>query len=102
MIRATQLNNDLPQSTEDLLVQVPVELISAIMGAVLRLGYLYPHLRFEMDPDGIRARGEFPADVDMLRRDIFHTVYREKIYIETLPLRSAFYDAVLRPCTPGL
>lgn len=33
-------------------------------------------------------------DLDDVRKSVLHAVYREKIYVETLPLRQALIEAV--------
>lgn len=64
--------------------------------AVLRLSYILPNLNFKASGAAVSVEGDLPEDLGALRRDILHAVYREKIYTETLPMRTAFFDAVTR------
>ena len=61
--------------------------------AATRLGYLYPKLCFEVTAAGMEVSGEF--DESILRREILHAVYRERIFAETLPLRRTLIDGLL-------
>ena len=67
----------------------------------MRLGYLYPSGSFALASGGIHVTGHISEDIQTLRRDVLHTAYREKIYLETFAMRSAFYETVLRPCPSG-
>lgn len=64
--------------------------------AMARLGYLYPDLTFECRDGGVCIVGFLPATTDILRRDVLYALYREKIYADTLHLRSAFISSVTR------
>ena len=58
--------------------------------AIVRLSYLEPELSFQSVDDGIEIEGPKAIDADQLtelRELIFHQLYREKIYQETLPMR---------------
>jgi hypothetical protein len=73
--------------------EVPEAFGTFIDGALTRLAYLYPGVRFERDGltilwsmDGEAGRAE------EVRRDIFFQLYRERIYAETLEVRKRIYD----------
>jgi hypothetical protein len=61
---------------------------------LVRLCYLYPHLKFSYQLNAIRVEGVQPSDEIQVKRDISHALYREKIYEETLPLRTALIQMV--------
>lgn len=67
----------------------------AVLGAaVVRLGYLYPGVTFVTEGEATISATWDPPDAfepEVLRRDILHAVYRERIYRETLPVREALY-----------
>ncbi len=77
-------------------IGIPGELRSAVELAVVRLGYLYPALTFHVENEGIQVEGTLPDDASILRRDALYAVYREKIYADTLEMRSTFLSAVTR------
>lgn len=79
-----------------MLIEIPPELIKPAEAAIVRLGYLYPSLNFQLADEGIRVAGALPADISTLRKDALHAVYREKIYAETLAMRTAFISAMTR------
>jgi hypothetical protein len=57
---------------------------------VVRLSYLEPELTFSLVADGIEIQGSKAFDPDRLtelRETVFHQLYREKIYQDTLPIR---------------
>ena len=67
-----------------------------IQTAIQRLLYLYPAIRFEATPGGISVGDDSGIASDSLVRDIRYTLYREKIYAETLPMRCALVEVVTR------
>lgn len=64
--------------------------------ATVRLGYLYPELNFICSDGGVEVSGLLPENTTLLKRDVLHSIYREKIYNDTLPMRTAFLNAVTR------
>ena len=60
----------------------------------MRLGYLYPLIRFSYDAQAceIRASGSDGAVADSeLEKEIRFLLYRERIHAETLPIRKQLY-----------
>ena len=71
-------------------VDVPEKFSELKEQVVVRLSYLEPELTFLPVGGGIEIEGSqaFSADqLTELRKTIFHQLYREKIYQETLPMR---------------
>ena len=71
-------------------IDVPKTFSELTEKALVRLSYLEPELTFSPVADGIEIEGSqaFSADqLTELRKTIFHQLYREKIYQETLPMR---------------
>jgi hypothetical protein len=62
--------------------------------ALARLGYLYPQFQFSRNMSIIYVSGVTSEHEIAVKRDVFHTLYREKIYAETLPLRTALIEMV--------
>lgn len=75
------------------LVAVEAQLLPHLPAAATRLGYLYPELVFETVPEGMAITGSL--DISVVRRELLHQVYRERIFAETLPLRRTLIDGLL-------
>lgn len=79
------------------IIEVPSDFDGVVERSVLRLGARFPDLRFERHPAGILLSGlSDEAAVEGLRSIVLHTLYRERIYLETLPMREALLSAVMR------
>ncbi|MBZ9775977.1 hypothetical protein [Mesorhizobium sp. CO1-1-8] len=82
------------RNQERVTIEIPQNFRSFVNGALLRVQAQYPSLRFSVSPEGIEV-ASLPLDhLEDVRKSILHTVYREKIYVETLPLRQALITAV--------
>ena len=77
-------------------IPVPEPFRAHVDAAVTRLGYLYPTARFSAVDGAIEAEFSGEVDLAVLRRDAHHTLYREKIYTDTLGMRTALIEAVTR------
>jgi hypothetical protein len=55
--------------------------------AVLRFTYLFPDIGIEVGEDSITATHSPKQDRVSVRRELTHSLYREKIYHETLSMR---------------
>lgn len=71
-----------------MIINTPDELSDYVAEAVVRLGYLFPDLIFKSCDSGIQVEGAV-SDETKLRRDVLYAVYRQKIFITTLPLRTS-------------
>lgn len=79
---------------EQSIIPVPQDFLRFVEGALLRLQAQYPSLRFSASGAGVEV-AELPLDrLDDVRKSVLHAIYREKIYVETLPLRHALIRAV--------
>jgi hypothetical protein len=79
-----------------MIVPVTESFLPYVEAAIARLRYLHPELSFSISTKGIEIRGTVAGDRALLLQEIQHTIYREKIYSETLPMRRALVDAVMR------
>jgi hypothetical protein len=68
-------------------IVVPAQCAEFVDAAVLRLTYLYPSVSFSKREGVLAAVFEDELDAHDLRKQMAHTLYREKIYQETLELR---------------
>lgn len=74
-------------------IAVPQQFLPYVEPAIVRLQYLLPQYEFHAETESIRAElkeGEALSDAE-LRREIFHQLYRHKIYEDTLPIRRWLY-----------
>lgn len=79
---------------EQFTIGIPQNFRSFVDGALIRVQAQYPSLRFVVSADGIDVACISLSDLDDVRKSVLHAVYREKIYVETLPLRQALIEAV--------
>jgi len=76
---------------------VPNQLHSYMPTTLIRLNYLYPDLTFSVETTDIVV-GNCPVDREtFIKRDVLYTLYREKIYAETLSMRRSLFEAAMRP-----
>lgn len=77
-------------------IPIPEPFRAHVDAAVTRLGYLYPTAQFTAADGAIDVQFFGEVDLVVLRRDAHHTLYREKIYADTLGMRTALIEAVTR------
>jgi len=75
---------------------VPSSLTDFIDAALVRLRLQFGNVEFHRTTAAITADADDPIEVEKLRSAVLHALYREKIYAETLPLRHALLERVLR------
>lgn len=63
--------------------------------AIARFSYLHPSIDVEVGSQVIILFTDAADDVGDLVRDLQFTLYRQKIYAETLPLRTALIQGVM-------
>jgi hypothetical protein len=78
-------------------MQVPNPFLQYLPSALVRLGYLYPELVFSAEAAEVIIEN-CPRDREnTVTRDVLYTLYREKIYAETLLMRRSLFEAAIRP-----
>lgn len=78
----------------DVVVDIPPQFVVYLDVALIRLQAILPDYRFAKVDCAISAHGPGSLSREQVRKTILHTVYREKIYAETLPMRHALVEAV--------
>ena len=76
-------------------VRVPEQFAEVVERAIVRLSYLYPSLDVTYDEPFVSFTdqdGETAISEEQIRKEVFHQLYREKIYVETLPIRRWLYS----------
>lgn len=68
--------------------------IPYIAATLTRLGYLYKDMEFIFVEGSVYVRNIQQADIESLKCEILHLLYREKILRETLRLRELIYSRV--------
>ncbi|QIA22393.1 MULTISPECIES: hypothetical protein [Mesorhizobium] len=79
---------------EQVEIEIPQNFLGFVEGALLRVQIQYPSLRFSVSAGSVEVARLPDLDLDDVRKSVLHAVYREKIYVETLPLRQALITAV--------
>jgi hypothetical protein len=74
-------------------VSVPEAFLPYVEAAVLRLSYLKPAVVVEHAAPAVTL-SEDRTDAAALKREFLHLVYRERIYAETLELRTELYRSL--------
>lgn len=77
-----------------LVVEIPPRFQEYLDVTLVRLQALFPDCRFCRTDCTISVHGSETHSQDQVRRAILHTIYREKIYAETLGMRRALVEAV--------
>ena len=78
----------------EFVVDVPPRFQSYLDITLVRLQTIFPDCRFSDTDCAILVQGPKGRSEDVVRKAILHTVYREKIYAETLSMRQALVEAV--------
>jgi len=89
MTESGALSSDTP-----LKVDIDPALMGYASAALVRLGYLYPDAVFQAGEAAVIVTGCI-TDISVMRREVLHATYRERIYAETLPLRRSLLDGLL-------
>lgn len=78
-------------------IEIPESLSAYVDGALVRLQSQFPALGFQRCASGLLVdiRGAGAREIE-LRSAVLHSVYREKIYVETLPMRKSLLAAVMK------
>lgn len=87
----TKLSDD---NESGLVVEVPSRFQEYLDVTLVRLQALFPDCQFSRVDCTIFVQGSESRSQDQVRRTILYTVYREKIYAETLGMRQALVEAV--------
>jgi len=77
-------------------VEIPESFSSFMDATLVRLQAIYPGIGWQIQGRSIIATPSGPADITKLRSEVLHTVYREKIYEDTLSMRRSLLGAVLK------
>lgn len=76
-------------------LDVPQQLLPFVGTALTRLTYLFPRVSFAATDTALTAEVGEDIDASELRREMAHTLYREKIYQETLDMRRQLIRALV-------
>jgi hypothetical protein len=96
MAGGTMKNSGQTFATLSVRVDLPDGLAPFAELAAVRLSYLFKEVNFSAESNAIVAMFPDTLDRGKLRREIAYAAYREKIFADTLPMRTAFFDAVTR------
>ena len=81
----------MPKTEVKLNLDIPESFSSFIGPACVRLGYLFSNLEFSPKERGIVvswSKSENSPSEQEIRKQVMHQLYRERIFSETLPIRT--------------
>lgn len=84
------------ERTNTFVFEIPKGLDPYAAATVTRLGYIFSDITFKCTDNEIVATAKRRLNEEPLRKEIAHTLYREKIYQETLPARLALIRTLTR------
>ena len=84
-----------PDGSSRFTIDLSPEVSPYAASAIARLRYLRPGWTF-VERDGA-IEVEADASSQDVGREVFHAIYREKIYTETLPLRRDLFAMLAKP-----
>lgn len=90
------MNFQFDHEARSLSVEIPQTFLPYTEAAVLRLNALYPDFTLFFDGNKIVVDDIDEQSVSGFRGVISQQIYREKIFIETLPMRKSLLSAVIR------
>ena len=64
-----------------------------LKSAIVRLSYLYPKIQFSIVNNSIQLEGLIENE-EIIKKEVNYTVYREKIYSESLEIRKKIFDKI--------
>lgn len=79
----------------NVVVDIPPQFADYLDVALVRLQAILPDCQLAKVGRAISVHVPESLSREQVRRTILHTVYREKIYAETLPMRYALVEAVI-------
>lgn len=79
-----------------MIIPISQHLHSSAPEALARLTYHYPELRFAMADGAVEVTGE-GLDEDIIRREVNYAFYRQHVFTQSLPLRTALITTLSRP-----
>ena len=80
--------------TISVIYQVTAPFHPYIDACIVRLSYLYPDLDLSSDGSSVFATGRVKTASNDIKSEIAHALYREKIFADTLGIRTAIHAAL--------
>lgn len=75
--------------------EIATELMPYLADAVVRFRYLYPGVNVTIDGAAVVASGDGLVSASEIEQQFMFCLYRQKIYVETLPLRRTLIAGVV-------
>ncbi|HEV2515168.1 MAG TPA: hypothetical protein VGV07_07955 [Devosia sp.] len=79
-----------------MIVQISEHLRASAPVALARLAYHYPELSFALVDEVIEVLGE-NFDEAVIRREVSYALYRQHLFVQSLPLRAALLATLSHP-----
>ncbi len=78
----------------DVVIDIPLIFERFLETAILRLQYLYPELEVAHSGLQVNIKNNETHSASSLKKELLHLIYKEKIYSETLEIRTALYKGI--------
>ncbi len=78
----------------DIVIKIPSKFESFLETAILRFQYLYPELEVTLSGLQVNIKNTKTHSLHSLKKELLHLIYKEKIYSETLDIRTAIYRGI--------
>lgn len=78
----------------DIVIEIPSKFESFLETAILRFQYLYPELEVTLSGLQVNIKNTKTHSLQNLKKELLHLIYKEKIYSETLDIRTAIYRGI--------
>jgi hypothetical protein len=75
-----------------LIVEIPVSMREVIDPALVRLGVIFPEIKFDAVGSTIQANTPDGFDHTELKKQILNTVYREVVFQRTVGIRAGLFQ----------
>ncbi len=88
--------HDVSAQTSEMAIEVPSEFAPYVNQAIMRLSFIFPNVEFSFCDGKIHTTYHSNLEKIDLQKNIKHTLYREKVYQETLSVRIQIANTLMQ------
>ena len=78
----------------DIVINIPLKFERFLETAILRFQYLFPELEVSLCGLQVNIKINGTQSSSDLKKELLHLIYKERIYSETLEIRTALYKGI--------